>query len=503
MKNILWVVLAAVLISVSRLPLYLGFLVFVAWIPLWHFLSLPKAKIWLAAALMSLIQMAIVFNWIAEVTPGGLVGMGIIFFLFYWLCFYLCRLIARHFPKLQELAFIAIMLSFEFLQNFGETRFPWFNTAYSLSDYTVLIQIADLGGVILISALILLINLLIYRVIKGQKRCLLWIVAIFIVWTAYGFYCLNILPLSRQNPHIAIMQPSIPQDEKWDMAAYRRILERYDLLCSKAANDSMELIIFPEAAMPVYLMYDNDSLKELRRLATSYHLEIFTGFPHYEQAPREHVNDQYFYNAAALFRPDGYISKLYYKNILVPVGERMLWLDYFPFLWKLQFGQANWEFGRELQYYNLGQRQFSPSICYEIAFANIHQKMAIPRQNGRLHKLDFLVNITNDAWFGTSYGPWLHAVMTKFRAVENRIQILRSANTGISMAVDPCGRIISKAGLFEITNLKPPLYTCSRIPIYRHIPWYPFIFVGLVIALALISWIRDWKASRAIYGGKK
>ncbi|MBP7310363.1 MAG: apolipoprotein N-acyltransferase [Candidatus Cloacimonetes bacterium] len=497
MISLIWVLLSAVLISVSRLPLHLGFLVFIAWIPLWHYLRIAKARIWMGAAIFSLIQMAIIFYWISEVTPGGLVGIGIIFFFFYWLSFYLIRLIARQFPKLGELGFISVMLSFEFLQNFGETRFPWFNTAYSLSDYTWLIQIADLGGVILISGLILGINMLLYRVIKGQTRCLVWIAAIIAIWSAYGIYSLKLLPMQKHDPHIAIMQPSIPQDEKWDMAAYRRILDKYDLLCRAAAQDSIRLIIFPEAAMPVYLMYDPKSMRELNRLATSYHLEIFTGFPHYEKAPPEHVNDDYFYNSAALFKPDGTFSKLYYKNILVPIGERMLWLDYFPMLWKLQFGQANWEFGRELQYYRSGAYQFSPSICYELAFANIHQRMAIPRQDGKLRKLDYLVNITNDAWFGTSYGPWLHAVMTKFRAVENRIQIFRSANTGISMAVDPCGRIISKAGLFEVSNLKPPLYTCSRIPLYRHIPHYPFIFVGLALILAILSWWRALKGGRA------
>ncbi len=69
--------------------------------------------------------------------------------------------------------------------------------------------------------------------------------------------------------------------------------------------------------------------------------------------------------------------------------------------------------------------------------------------------------------------------MAKFRAVENRIQIYRSANTGISLIVDPFGRIIAKAGLFEITTLQAPLYRCSRIPVYRYIYWYPWIFVIL------------------------
>jgi len=112
------------------------------------------------------------------------------------------------------------------------------------------------------------------------------------------------------------------------------------------------------------------------------------------------------------------------------------------------------------------------------------------KTTGKLKKADFLVNITNDAWFGTSYGPWLHSIMAKFRAVENRIQIYRSANTGISLIVDPFGRIIAKAGLFEITTLQAPLYRCSRIPVYRYIYWYPWIFVILAGGLFLFSFTK-------------
>jgi len=490
MPSLLWVILSALLVCLSRLPLHLGVLVFVGWIPLWHYLQAPKARLWAASLLFSAIQMGIVFYWIADVTPGGLVGIGIVYWLYYWLAFYLVRLVNRGLPRWKELGFIAVMLSFEYLQSFGEMRFPWFNTSYSLADYTVLIQAADLGGVILLSGLIFVINLLLYRVLKKRYRNLLWVLLLLLLWAGYGVFQMRSLPLVKHEAHISVMQPSIPQDVKWDKAFYRMLLSRYDALCMQAERDSTRLLIFPEAAMPVYLMYDQGSLRELQSLSSKYHLDIFTGFPNYEQAPMNYPGGMYYYNAAALFSPNGSISDLYYKNILVPVGERMLWLKYFPFLWKLQFGQANWEFGKDLRYYHSGGYSFSPSICYELAFARHHQKMAIPVQQGRLTKTDYLVNITNDAWFGTSYGPWLHAMMAKFRAVENRIQIYRSANTGISLIVDPCGRILAKAGLFQTTNLSAPLYTCDRIPLYRHLAWYPMLLVALALVLAVIGFIK-------------
>ncbi|MDD4310560.1 MAG: apolipoprotein N-acyltransferase [Candidatus Cloacimonetes bacterium] len=489
MPALLWVVFSAILISLSRLPIHLGWLVLLGWIPLLHYLQKPLVKLWAAAAVFAAIYIGTIFYWIAEVTPGGLIGIGIVYFLFYWLAFYLIRRIGNRLKPFYEVGFISVLLSFEYLQNFGETRFPWFHNAYSLSDYTILIQTADLGGVILISGLILLINVLIYKAIRGKYKALVTAGFIMLAWFAYGYYCLVKLPLQKHQPKISIMQPSIPQDVKWDQAFYETILQRYEELCIVAAKDSTHLIIFPEAAIPVYLMHDQFSMMRIQQLSQRYNLEIFTGFPHFEPAPPTHVDEQYFYNAAALIKPDGRISNLYYKNILVPIGERMLWLDKIPWLWNLQFGQANWEFGKSLAWMESDGLIFSPSICYEIAFAGLNQQMAIPlkKHEGSPQKSDFLVNITNDAWFGTSYGPWLHAVMTKFRAVESRIQIYRSANTGISMIVSPLGEVISSAPLFKVTNITSPLYTTPKIPLYRHIVYYPMLFVCVALGLFIIS----------------
>ncbi|MCK9309406.1 MAG: apolipoprotein N-acyltransferase, partial [Candidatus Cloacimonetes bacterium] len=208
MMPLLWVALSAILISLSRLPLHLGWLVFVGWIPLLHFIENRKCQLWKAAALFALIYIVTLFYWIADVTPGGLVGIVILYALQYLLAFYLIDLIRNALPKWRYVGFVSVMISFEYLQNYGEMRFPWFNNAYSLADYTVLIQIADIGGAILISGLILVLNVLLYRVIKGEKRQLLPVLLLLLVWLAYGYYCLAKLPLSKSDAKISVMQPS-------------------------------------------------------------------------------------------------------------------------------------------------------------------------------------------------------------------------------------------------------------------------------------------------------
>ncbi|MCB5257788.1 MAG: apolipoprotein N-acyltransferase, partial [Candidatus Cloacimonetes bacterium] len=326
---------------------------------------------------------------------------------------------------------------------------------------------------------------------KRQISSAIAIFLIFIAWGEYGSYCLKCLPLEKHEAGIFVVQPSIEARERWKPEQYDKSLELFRQLTLEAVADSAKLVIWPEGAMIGDLASDYAAQRDLQRILDEAQVDIFTGFQHYEPDSK-HPRGELSYNAASLFQPDKFYNELYFKNILVPVAERMLWMDIFPFLWKLDLGQANWEFGTKLAYYESGGYRFSPSICYELAFPEIFHHMAIPRDtlSGEYHKCDYLVNITNDGWFGTSYGPWLHAMMARFRAIENRIQIYRSANTGISLIVDPKGKILARTKLNDVCIITAPLYTTTKIPIIRRIYKYPFIFVGIAVLLAIIARIK-------------
>lgn len=495
--NTYWKVIAsALLLSLSRLPYHLGFLVFFAFIPLLKFIDedIDSFQNLVASAfIFAFVQIGVVFYWIGAVTWPGLIGIWILYSLFYLLLFFvLCR-IWYFLPALRYLAFVALFISFEYLQNFGETRFPWFNIGYSLANYPVLLQVLDLGGLSLLAFMILSVNYLLYRFNDQIFTSFFLMLIIFGFWLYYGAYTLRNLELKEQDAQVAVMQPSIPQEDKWIAENYRNILARYDSLAAVAKQDGADLLIFPEAAIPHYLKLDGAREQELKDIVKKHGISIFTGFPHAEPAPPDYPQDALFYNAASLCEPTGQKHPIYYKNILVPVGERMLWLDYFPFLWKLQFGQANWEFGTQVPRYHFGAYEFSPSICYELAFPHYLQRANFELDEGGQKKADFHVNITNDAWFGTSYGPWLHGVMTRFRAIESRIQIYRSANTGISMIVDPLGKTLAQTELFSIGNIYAPLYSCERIPKYHQIQKYPYIFVFISLGLLILSLFTLWR----------
>lgn len=483
-------ILSAFLLSLSRLPLHTGALVFIAFVPLLLYIdrgSHSARELLLAGLIFAGIQISVVFYWIATVTPGGLVGIWLLFALFYFLVFYLLDRFWQRFVRWQWLSFVALFISFEYLQNFGETRFPWFHISYALSDYRVLLQALDLGGVVLLALLILSINFLIFRMPRYKVRSLVLITGIFALWIAYGVYCQRSLPLIAKAARISVMQPCIPPEDKWMRDHYPAIISRYDSLTALASAQGAELIVYPEAAIPDYLMLIPGIYKDLRQIVQSHDISVFTGFTHSAVAAPEHPEPVYYYNAANLFTPQHRVQPIFCKNILVPIGERMLWLDYFPALWKLQFGQANWAFGTEIPRYYCGEHSFSPSICYELAFPHFMQRANFELPDGSLTKADYHVNITNDAWFGKSYGPWLHAVMTKYRAIESRIQIYRSANNGISMIVDPLGRVLSSAPLNSIQNIEAPLYTSPKIPLYHKLYPYPWLFVMACVGLYLLS----------------
>lgn len=484
------VILSALLLSVSRLPLHAGFLVFVAFLPLLKYVDGARHKtkeLLLAGIIFSAIQIPIVFYWIWKVTPGGVLGIWLIYGIFYFVLLWLLERLWNRLPALGWLSFLAILISFEYLQNFGETRFPWFNIGYALSDYPLMLQVLDLGGMTLLAILILSVNFLLYGIKRHPKRSIGLIAMIFALWFGYGYYCLNFMHLQQKEARIAVMQPSIPQEDKWVMVNYDAIIARYDSLTALAAADGMELIIYPEAAIPNYLMLIPEYYSDLSGIVEKHEISVFTGFPHSARAPAEHPESAFYYNAANLFMPGHRSQEMYFKNILVPVGERMLWLDQFPFLWKFQLGQANWEFGSNIPRYMCRRNDFSPSICYELAFPHFMQRANFELSEAKEAKADYHVNITNDAWFGTSYGPWLHGVMAKFRAIESRIQIYRSANTGISMIVDPMGRVLSQTELFSIENISAPLFVSAKIPLYHRIYKYPNLFVLASLALLIIS----------------
>jgi|SRR5690554_954544 len=485
--------LSALLLGISRYPAGLNFLVFIAFIPLFFLLNRPKPF-----ALRDLIKTALTFStiytlvtlyWVSIVTFSGYLGMFIIIGLYFIILFYIIEKLYRFLPFFRFLNFISCWLTFEWLQNFSEFRFPWFNIGYSLAEYTALIQFAEIGGIYLLSLMILLINILLFSFLKSlpAKRSMLFLsitILIFAGWISWGNYRLNNIHLEEEEFRAAIVQVSIPQYIKWDSTFYDSTLALYRDYTLKAAQREPDLIIWPESAIPDYVLKINKPRRFVLGVVEETGIDLFFGLPHYEI---DYVNDRQeflFYNATTLINSDGFIHQPYYKIYLVPFGERIPMIEYLPFLGNLDFGQANWEYGEDIVMFPIeknGQEyNFSSLICFEIAFPGLTSRMAAK-------ETDFFINVTNDAWFERTVGPYQHGMMTLIRAVETRKQIYRAANTGISLVVDPRGVILQETKLYAKTVIDDNLYIYPGQTLFvRYLTNFPLIFVIILLYMLVI-----------------
>ena len=486
--------LAAFLLGLSRYPLRLNFLVFFAFLPLLFLLQQPSSlrfkRIVKIALSFSTTYTLVALYWISVVTLPGFIGLFILFGFYFILLFFIVGRIYKVLPRFRFVGLAACWLSFEWLQNFGELRFPWFNLGYSLADYTSLIQISEIGGIYLLSLFILIINILIFKIfisIPAQKTLIyiITVMIIFALWIGWGNYRLNNLDMIEEDFNASIVQVSIPQYIKWDEAFYDSTLALYRDYTLKAAEDEPDLIILPESAIPDYVLNFSKPYNYVKNLVRDTGIDLFLGLPHYEIVDNNGEYDYNFFNATTLFYADGRIHQPYYKIILVPVGERIPFMDYIPPLRNLQLGQANWEYGKDLVHFEVRKNErdyiFSSLICFEIAFPHLTSQIAADN-------VDFMVNVTNDAWFKKTIGPYQHGMMTAIRSVETRTQIYRAANTGISMIVDPRGVIRQRTRLYEQTVINDKLYLYPGKTVYvRYMKNYPALFAVIAGLLFIIT----------------
>lgn len=386
----------------------------------------------------------------------------------------------------------SVWVALEFIRGYLFTGFPWVLLGYSQTRYAPLVQIADITGVWGVSFLVISVNTAVFLVIrrflrKGTAFPLqeVALAAVLLAATvAYGFVRIGMV--DRETPAwkaviAGVAQGAIDQGVKWDRSFQKKTLDIYRELSLKASNAGARLIVWPETAVPFYLGADNlnDGVVEaVSRDARSY---VLTGSPSYSYNLA--TGSPSYFNSAYLISPDGAIVGKYDKIHLVPFGEYVPLKRFLPFVKKLTAGVGDFSEGPGAIPIVYDGGKIGVLICFEAIFPDIARTSV---KNGA----GLLVNITNDGWFGRSSAPYQHLEMSAMRAVENRVYLLRSANTGISAVVDPVGRIIDSIPLFEkgvmvdrVGFRKGPLTFYSM---YGDIFAYGcFVLAGIAVFLAL------------------
>jgi apolipoprotein N-acyltransferase len=402
-------------------------------------------------------------------------------------------------------------VSLELIRTYVLSGLPWGLLGYSQYRQIEMIQIADHMGVYGVSFLIVLVNVALAELLSWLRPLLrgfrparlpweLVAVAVLLVTLSweYGRWTLSGAPFSdipRSSISVGVVQPNVDQAVKWDTAYREETLVRFDRLTGQLGR-ATDLVIWPEAATPFVFEREPVYQQQLIALANRAQAPILFGSP----ALRFYPDRQpYLLNSAYLLSPDGQLLGRYDKHHLVPFGE------YIPFkssllffLDKLVEGIGDFEAGPGPTILTLtpkpraaaagmagstpGPVQFGVAICYEVIFPNLVRQFAA---NGA----EFLVTVTNDAWFGRSSAPSQHFAMVVFRSVENHLAFARAANTGISGFIDPFGRIVEATPIFTEQAVQSTMQVWRPHTFYSR---YGDVFAYGCVIICALSWLFSY-----------
>jgi apolipoprotein N-acyltransferase len=385
----------------------------------------------------------------------------------------------------------------EYIRAYLLTGFPWENLAHSQYLYNELIQISDVTGTYGITFAIVLVNTVLYDLFSHRYPIRLLIMetitgcVMIAVIFAYGHFRIEEMgEISKKAPYldVSLVQGNIDQNLKWNSQYQLQTIDIYRSLSLQSASSSNGLIVWPETAAPFYFQRHDAMQIAVVDIAKTSRSAILFGSPSYEE---EKGNISYR-NSAFLLRPDGTVSGRYDKVHLVPYGEYVPLRRFSPFIGKLVTGVGDFKPGKGYYPLTVDGYRLGVLICYE----GILPEAAREHKRG---KADLLVNITNDAWFGRTSAPYQHLSMTVFRAIENRLYLIRAANTGISAIIDPTGKTLKSTALFERTVLKG---TVKMIDVRTFYTAYGDLFVYLCAIALLILCILSMQRRNKHVGRK-
>ncbi|MDA8090249.1 MAG: apolipoprotein N-acyltransferase [Nitrospiraceae bacterium] len=376
-----------------------------------------------------------------------------------------------------------LWVSLEYLRSYFLTGFPWSTLGYSQWNFLRVIQIADITGVYGISFLLVAVNAAVadfFLIKRRMKRMPLYPLS----YVVTGYICLAGLlaatflygsfRLKQIRPghplKVSIVQGDIDQSEKWDQRYENQVFSIYKNLTTGAIDQTPNLIVWPESSLPFAFNDQEPAVKELENIQGASHIPVLIG------AMRQRSSGN-FSNSAVLIA-GGRPAYFYDKIHLVPFGEYVPLKKVLFFVNKLSDAIGDFEPGDDYTQGGIGHDRFATLICYEMAFPGLVRKFF--RTGG-----DFMVTITNDAWFGRSTGPYQNWSMAALRAVENRKPVIRAANSGISGFFTSSGAVIEHTGLFERRTVTATVMTDSTITFYTRFGDL-FSYLSILTALFML-----------------
>lgn len=364
----------------------------------------------------------------------------------------------------------ALWVALEMIISRFLSGFPWNLLGASQFKLVPLIQIASFTGVYGMSFLpvwtALSILCAIMMIIRKPTMRSAWVSEIILpaalLISIYGIGYRNLLQPEPVRPTLtaALIQPSIPQTEIWDPAADSARFKELIALSEQALTNKVDLLIWPEAALPKLLRYDQPTFDAVSGLAQKHKVWMIVGSDDVE--PRHGTtgeDEPDFFNSSFLVSPEGRLVERYKKRNLVIFGEYIPLVRWLPFVKYLTSITGSFTPGDHVVPFQMPDLGVNTSvlICFEDVFPHLAREYVFP-------DTDFLVNLTNNGWFGEGSAQWQHAAAAVFRAVENNVPLVRCSNNGLTCWVDSSGRVRQ---VFETSQrgIYGPGFLISRIPL--------------------------------------
>lgn len=528
-KERLLLILSGIILGISFPPFPFPFtlLIFVGLIP--YFIVIKRrttlasisSATFLFSLVFSLITIYWVGSWSSEADPYLMLA-GVALLLVYpcvmlipSTLFYLTR---KVFPKFDAIWFFPLFwVTLEYLLTQTDLRFPWLLLGHGLAKFNLFIQGADIVGTNGLSLIAAYINVLLFKSFfeknseeKFRLKPLLIAVFIFLCMIIYGIYKTSTFRISERKVRIGIVQPNLNPWDKWSTGNLSDLLNMYLTLSQKCVDEGAEVILWPETALPVYAFGRTYPMVEnsIYNFLDTNNVSLLTGMPDIiydlnqnnipEDSKYSGPGNYYYrtYNAVLGLNPGSRNIQRYGKMKLVPLGERVPFVDQFAFLGDLLkwgVGITGWNIGKDTTVFKIKNEKIDTIkvgglVCYEsvdpVFVTAFVQKGA-----------ELITVVTNDSWYGKSSGPYQHKDFAMLRAVENRRSVVRCANGGVSCIINAKGNILAETEMFEKTTLVGEVPLQDEKTFYSEnpliVPILCSVFSFWIFGMNILIWLKS------------
>lgn len=528
-KERLLLILSGIILGISFPPFPFPFtlLIFVGLIP--YFIVIKRrttlasisSATFLFSLVFSLITIYWVGSWSSEADPYLMLA-GVALLLVYpcvmlipSTLFYLTR---KVFPKFDAIWFFPLFwVTLEYLLTQTDLRFPWLLLGHGLAKFNLFIQGSDIVGTNGLSLIATYINVLLFKSFfeknseeKFRLKPLLIAVFIFLCMIIYGIYKTSTFRISERKVKVGIVQPNLNPWDKWSTGNLSDLLNMYLTLSQKCVDEGAEVILWPETALPVYAFGGTYPMVEnsIYNFLDTNNVSLLTGMPDIiydlnqnnipEDSKYSGPGNYYYrtYNAVLGLNPGSRNIQRYGKMKLVPLGERVPFVDQFAFLGDLLkwgVGITGWNIGKDTTVFKIKNEKIDTIkvgglVCYEsvdpVFVTAFVQKGA-----------ELITVVTNDSWYGKSSGPYQHKDFAMLRAVENRRSVVRCANGGVSCIINAKGNILAETEMFEKTTLVGEVPLQDEKTFYSEnpliVPILCSVFSFWIFGMNILIWLKS------------